>query len=289
MALSCQYSMSVPEIYHGGMGFSVFHSRFSPVVCCGMTVIALWYEKTRKGLDLAVLSDQRRLTTNLETRETRVIGDGLLKSIALSSSCCVAIAGGTEVSEPLLCYLADHEDWLVEAGNDNFDPARRIEALPRRVGLSFDEAVQIILDRFPSLLNNARDAYAQYTDQDPLRDTAIFVAGKRKNEPMIIEWSASTDYEGREKPYAPGQKIVMRWPDPYGWQKSLRFIGKLKPSVLPIQIRARNAMRYVGSLGMYASSSYSLRCLSRSFELQEEVFISNCKKTRGGNNCRRPA
>jgi len=247
-----------------------------------MTVIALWYEKTRRGLDLAVLSDQRKLATNLETHETLVKGNGLLKSVALSPSCCVAIAGGVMVSEPLFCYLADHEDWLAEVGDDNFDPARRIEALPRRVGLSFDETVQSVLDQFPSSLNNARDIYARYPDQDPLRDVAIFVAGKRKNEPLIIEWSISTDYEAREKPYTPEQEVVIRWPRLYGRQEGLRFIEKLTSGGLPIQIRAKNAMRYASSLGIYASPSYSLRRLSRSFDLYEGDEIDEAKRTAKG-------
>jgi len=64
-----------------------------------MTVIALWYETTRRGLDVAVLSDQRELATNLETGETSIASDRdrLLKSAAFSSTCCAVCAGGTKI------------------------------------------------------------------------------------------------------------------------------------------------------------------------------------------------
>jgi len=90
---------------------------------------------------------------------------------------------------------------------------------------------------------------------------------------MIIEWSVATEYEAKERPYIPNSlDIITRWPDRYGRQEHSRFINKLRSGALPIQIRARNAMRYVGSLGIYASPSYSLRILSRSFDLEEENF-----------------
>lgn len=240
-----------------------------------MTVIALWYEKTRKGLDLAVLSDQRRLQTHMETGETRSMGDGFLKSVALSDSCCVACAGGTKVSEPLFCYLAKHEDWLEQTCDDSFDAARKIERLPKRVGVSFNEAVDIVDERFPVLLAKMCEVYAEHEDQDPRGDTAVFVVGRQNGRPLFIEWSAATEFQAEPKPYTAGRGITLRLPDQYGQAKLLNFIRKLrlKPNPLPIQVRARNAMQYVGSLGIYASKGYSLRRLSDSFRLHEKAFV----------------
>ena len=255
--------------FYDGGACSAITARFPSVVSCDMTVIALWCEKTRKGPDYIVLSDQRRLGTDLETGETSILSDGILKSVALSDTCCVACAGSIDVSRALMCHLADRKEWLERLEDDSFDPAREIESLPERVGLSVSEAAMIVDEQLPELLERQRAHLAVHGREDMLKDTSIYVVGRDDGRIVHTEWTAKTEFGAEREERTPESSVTLSWPDDYDSNQMREFMSELAPGKLPLHVRAAKAIRYANAQGMHASREFSLRCLSERFDLFE--------------------
>ncbi|MBN1857762.1 hypothetical protein JW848_00990 [Candidatus Bipolaricaulota bacterium] len=214
-----------------------------------------------------MVSDRRMLAKDLQTGEAEIDDDSHLKSIA-SGECCVACAGGVILSDALFCALAGRKDWLEESTDCHFDVARRIEETPHLVRFSFDDAVSIVNQELPKLL----DAIPRNTllGDALLHETGVLVAGRSGGKPLIVEWSSENDFAASPKPDNRDGGILLRWPKKYGNEAAARFRRKLTPqNGLPVELRARNAVKYASSLGLLVSPSYSLRLMSEGFALHE--------------------